>query len=262
MKKHHTLFFLLLFLSCKKEEKPSVIEVVTEKETIENTTAVFGWQDNLCDNKGIYDPNKYTVRQLTDTYFLASHIGGIGLDVNTNINSPKGFETYNKDALGKELEKQYAEWKAKYNSLELVPLPYWESLRRQQLEVLDQSYELRKIMLESYDNPAILLDNRFASECRVYGEALVSDDSLVLLKAWKDFYENKIATGQMHADAEQYFDNKYNSAERLLYARADLSSYGWYNCANHQIPRPDTNVNYYGEFEKLFIKVESECDEP
>lgn len=260
MKKYITLALLPLLFSCKKEQTAVTTETIVEKP--KDTTAVFRWQDALCDNKGTYDYRKYTVSQLEDTRFLASCAGSLDLDVTTNISSPKGFDTFDKEALAHELDQKYREWKKKYNSLDIVPQPFWQNLRKQLLEALDLRYELKKIMLESYDNPQLLLDNRFAYECREYGEALASGDHEAIITAWKDFYDKKINSGQMHADSRAYFEEKYNSSDRLRYAIADLSTYAWYNCANHQIKDPDTNISYEAEFNKLFITIASECDEP
>ncbi|WP_294821990.1 hypothetical protein [uncultured Flavobacterium sp.] len=263
MKRYIFLIALLpLLFSCKKEDKPVTIEASPEKEIPKSTAAVFHWQDELCDHNGTYDYNKYTVSQLEGTHFLARCAGSLDLDVSTNISSPKGFDTFDKEALAGELDEKYKEWKEKYNSLDIVPQPFWQNLRMQLLKALDMRYELKKIMLESYDNPQILLDNRFANGCREYGEALASGDHDAILAAWRDFYDELIASGKMHPDSRHVFEEKYNSDDRLRHAIADLSTYAWYNCANHQIKDPDTNISYFGEFEKLFIKVESECDEP
>ncbi|MGQ2984526.1 hypothetical protein [Flavobacterium sp.] len=260
MRKYLAFALLPLLFSCKKEEKPLTVEAETQKP--KDTTAVFRWQDDLCDNKGTYDYRKYTVSQLEDTRFLSGCAGSLDLDVTTNISSPKGFYTFDKEALATELDERYKEWKEKYKSLDIVPQPFWQNLRKQLLAALDLRYELKKIMLESYDNPQILLDNRFAYQCREYGEALASGDHEAIVAAWKDFYDEKITAGKMHPDSRTYFEEKYNSPDRVRYAIADLSTYAWYNCANHQIKDPDNNISYFGEFEKLFIKVDSECDEP
>ena len=51
------------------------------------------------------------------------------------------------------------------------------------------------------------------------------------------------------------------SDDKLLYAKLDLLGYGWNNCANNYVFHTDTSLEYENEFEKLFIKVTSECDE-
>jgi hypothetical protein len=58
------------------------------------------------------------------------------------------------------------------------------------------------------------------------------------------------------------YNEKYNSKDRLIYAKIELMTYGWWNCSNSQIKRINNDGTMEKEFNKLFIHIETECDEP
>ena len=46
------------------------------------------------------------------------------------------------------------------------------------------------------------------------------------------------------------------------YALIDLITFGWGNCANDKVQRVSHDEKMNNEFNALFIKIDSECDEP
>lgn len=44
--------------------------------------------------------------------------------------------------------------------------------------------------------------------------------------------------------------------------KIELMTYGWWNCGNSKIKRVNDDGSMEKEFNKLFIHIKAECDEP
>lgn len=174
---------------------------------------------------------------------------------------PEKYNSFESKGQLKLLKKEYAAKKKELKNLALVKGNIWEELRQNRLKNLDEWYELSKINLEAHSNPQILLNNRFSKYCPEYAEVLVSNDTLKLMECW-----GRLMSKQENRNFSEASFNKYTNTlspeSRLAHARSYILAYGWHNCAIRQINHEIPNVNYQGEFEKLFISVETECDEP
>ena len=130
------------------------------------------------------------------------------------------------------------------------------------LAELEGSYQLRKITIEAYKDPQVLLNNQFTNYCKQYAEALSSNDSTKRLSTWKKLAEEQKEKNGNPEFFMKNFQEKFNSANKLVYAKIELMAFGWWNCANHQIPHIDRDGGMEEEFNKLFTNIKSACDEP
>ena len=261
IKKVLILSMILLFFSCS-EKKEQIIEegTVSEVDSIKKSVseeAVFEWITELCTNEGTYDAKKYTENELRDTYKLWWEMNGY---LNTNA------LVRNKEDIGnlslEKLDKEYNEKLQKFKSLNLVKEPYWEILRKNKIREMDESYELKKIAIQSHIRPELLMENRFTKECQEYAIALSSMDDELLLETWRKLFQKQAEKNGAPDLLLQRFDQENASSNRLEYARNQVMTYGWWNCANHVIYHFEDDGTPSKEFEKLFRNIKSECDEP
>lgn len=249
------IIFSFFIFSCVNKDKNVERKIALSKNS--ETTAVFKWTTELCENTGTYNPKKYSEVQLKNTYDLWFTFSGVALETNSNahfIEDIKKLNIY-------KLMSEYIDKKALYNR-KIVSTPFWNKLKAEKLQELEDEYELKKITIEAYSNPLILLNNKYSKYCSEYAEVLSSNDTIELLKSWRNLIENlKSKNGAPEKFMEKY-NEKYNSKDRLVYAKIELMTYGWWNCCNSKIKRVDDYGSMGKEFNKLFIQIKTECDEP
>ncbi|MBC5773735.1 hypothetical protein H8S95_06650 [Pontibacter sp. KCTC 32443] len=270
------LFFAFCFYSCQnKEATNSAIgldEASIEVEQLENnhieesSLKEFSWQEGLCDYRGYYNSSEFTEKQIEDTYFLIFGYNSVTTsDTDATLDKPEYYTvTYIENSL-KKLESDYSKAIQKLQSLDVVPTAFWQQHRELSILQLKELHQLEKLTLEAHLNPKLLVNTTYSSECVDYVNALTSEDTTVLLDSWKKLVDsNKLKNGYPEG-LEQKYQEQLKSSDKLLFARIDLMTYGWWNCANHQRKYVD-GFNQEGqmteEFDKLFDRVvESNCED-
>lgn len=267
------LSFLLFstLLSCSKEKQVSSdytsIESLTTADTIKNDTLksnqpkeeIFKFVTELCDNRGYYDISKYSREEIEGVYKLWFELNGSLLDTPSvfNLNDLQEIRR-DKDKILAKLDKDFAEKKALLQNLKVANTLYWQNIKKLKYEELIQRYEMEKLQILAYSDPSVLLKSNI---CKVFSKALNSDDEQ-MVKEWRNLREQM---SKQNADPERImtdFNNHLNSPDRRDYAIIDLITFGWGNCANDKIPSPPHDEKMNNEFNSLFIKVDSDCDEP
>lgn len=222
-----------------------------------NNDSVFVWNNGLCEMKGIFNPSEYSKEELDNTWSLTS--GGLWLGDVINYFNNKSFQPTSIDTINDQYNKALTSLK----DLKLVTKnsKYWEGLRHQRVIELNDEYKLKKITIEAYHNPLILLKNDFTDSCLFYASALASNDTSIIFSAWRQLHSDQLKKSGAPETAEKKFLDMFNSPERLQYAKNELMDYGWWNCANHQILHIVNNGEMAEEFEKIFLKVQKKCEE-
>lgn len=254
-----TIFFVMFGCSEKKEQ---IIEEekVSEVDSIQDNSSdekIFAWTTELCTNEGTYDSKKYTEEELNDTYKLWWGMSGY-LNTNALVRNKEDIA----DLSLEKLDKEYKEKLQNFKSLNLIKAPYWEQLRKNKIREMNESYELKKIAIQSHIRPQILMENRFAKQCQEYAEALSSMNDELLLETWRNMVQKQAENNGAPDLLLQRFEQENASSNRLEHARNQVMAYGWWNCANHVIYHFEDDGTAAKEFEKLFSNIKSECDEP
>jgi hypothetical protein len=248
MNKSITALFLIFiaFASCK-EPAPKPVN------------AVFTYKSTFCEHKGTYSTKKYSRGQIEDTYKLWFTSPTFELLAKSRIhNTPVDYFIKDEDSL----DKQYADKKIFYKNLKFVDTPFWNSVLQDHVYELDLVYHLLKAEAQGYKNPQSLLNNRYTYHCREYAEALASQDTLILLAAWKKLAKEQVKTNTDPKRFWEKYNEMYNAKDRLIYARIQVTTYGWYNCANREFNHITFDEEgYLKEFDSLFIKTTSQCDD-
>ncbi|MDH6251190.1 hypothetical protein M2347_000917 [Chryseobacterium sp. H1D6B] len=264
----------ILFLSCKKEteiNKSSQNNSVSAAENSKKDTlttkhqikeGIFNFATDLCDNKGYFDENKYTKEELEGAHKLYYDLSGILLE------PPHVFrlETLqevrkNQDKILEKLDKEFTEKKISLENLKVVNIPYWQNVKKQEHKALIQEYELEKTQIKAYSDPSVLLNSSISKKCDRFVKALNSNDSQ-LTEEWRKLREEMSKRNSDPKRIMDEFENHLNSPDKKDYAILDLVVFGWGNCANEDIIRPQHDEKMNKEFNALFMKIDSDCDEP
>ncbi len=225
-------------------------------------TKTFKWGDELCEYASTYNSAKYTEQQLRNTFELMRSSGGVGLSTSDVAFRLDAIQKLNTDSL----EKEYKAVKKHLTALDIVPVPYWETLRQRKLKQIEEEYALKKVNIQAYKDPKILKTYTAAPECVTrYADALIAgDDKLVAV--WRAQVEEQCKNNGSPKRLRQEFDTYYNSPQRMAYARMEVLTFGWSNCANAHISyvgSGDESLEIDKQFRKLFIKTKTVgCDEP
>jgi hypothetical protein len=217
--------------------------------------ARFTFETDLCACSAIFDSTKYSRTQLQNTLDLLYNAPYIQTDA-VNLR-PQENCLQNIGKLAIECEQRLQE----LHGIDFVRNPFWEQVRLNRVHEIENTCELRRITLLAWINPDTLLSYKDVdSICIFYRDALIAGGG-EMLEAWAVLNEKMKEQNGSPERLQQHYEEKLASADRLIYAREEIMAYGWWNAANHLIYHmPDENL--YAEFEKLFLKVKCECDEP
>lgn len=222
-------------------------------------TATFEWSDHLCEYAGTYDTKRYTRAEIEGTAKLYA-MSGIPLAFRATV--------WNHADIGNldtgELDRECKEKRAELVNLKLVKSEYWEQVRAAKLKELDEVYRLSSVTARAYREPALLRTYEGAGECKQrFAEPIIAGGES-LIKAWETV---NLASRAANADPDRLkreFEQQKASTDRLKFALVETMSFGWWNCANNEIPYPEPDHEQHErEFKKLFTKVKDlGCDEP
>lgn len=229
-----------------------------QSNTPKDTLASFTWTDAVCEYTGNYNPQTYSPDLIKNTYKLWSSYSGNTLENGLSVYKPSDIAKLDLKALTDE----YTEKKVQLEKLKIINAPFWNTLKKQSLQQLEDEYELNKLEIQAFNDPAVLLNNRFTKSCERFVTALNSTDTSVLLTTWKNFCEElKTKNGSPETFMAKFYE-KYNSPQKLVYAKIDLLTFGWGNYANGSTFHVTNDGKAQEAFEKLFSNVKHECEEP
>ncbi|ANF51106.1 hypothetical protein A0O34_11535 [Chryseobacterium glaciei] len=264
----------LSFFSCKKEmqslDKNNLKDSVavtenTSKDTLkteQSKPGIFNFQTELCENKGYFDENKYTKEELEGTYKLYFQLGSVMLSTPQVFRLEALQQVRNdKDQILKKLDKDFAEKKNLIENLKIVNTSYWQNIKKQTYQSLLQEYEMRKTEIIAFSDPSILLNKKYSKNCDRFVKALNSNET-EMFEEWRKLREEMSKRNSDPQRIMNEFESRLNSVDKKDYAILDLVVFGWGNCANDEVSGPLHDEKMYKEFNSLFIKIDSDCDEP
>lgn len=264
----------LIISGCKKESSAVTMrqnnpaEAVSGKiikdsvKTQQSKEEIFIFATELCENKGRFNPDKYSIKELEDTYRLWFRMGGALLSTPSvfNLNDLRKVRT-DKDQILAKLDKDFALQKKVLANLKVVRDPYWENIKTRKLQELMDEYEFRKVKIQAFSNPSILLHHKFSKNCGNFAKALYSDGP-EMIEEWRTLRESMSKRNSDPHRIMNEFEEHLNSSDQKDYAIVDLITFGWGNCANDGLKKTENDEKMYKKFNSLFIKIDSECDEP
>jgi hypothetical protein len=219
-------------------------------------TQTFTWQDEVCENTGTFPAGAYTQQQLRDTYRLAN--GFMLLTTTVAFN----FTEYNAAYFARaaaSLQHERDSLTALLRGLQPVPIPYWRTLKQLRAQQLAEAYALKQAELEGYFHPESLLHNRYYPHCIAYATAITSTDTVVVLKAWRKLVDEQKRQNGNPENLEREYVREAAKPEAINFAKMQLLTFGWSNCANsqskyNQLDDQGTASPIY-KFERLFTRI-------
>ena len=137
------------------------------------------------------------------------------------------------------------------------------ALREARLRELEEHYRLSRTTMLAYRTPEVIKDYRGADACAARYAAPLAKGGDELLAVWRTVNEEGRRRNADPARVEARFNEQLNSPARLEFARVEVMSFGWWNCANEFVARVADDGAYETRFKKLFSKVRTVgCDEP
>lgn len=154
------------------------------------------------------------------------------------------------------LDSIYIHNKTVLNQIQLPEGAFWKELKAKRIVEMEQYYLAKRTEILSYTNPTVLLNKEY-SNCLNYAQALNGTDQ-ELLTIWKLLHEEQKKTNSTPEVLEARYLSELSSENSLLYAKFNVTQFGWWNCVNAQIHYLDEgHEQRIKEFKKLFIKTEA-----
>ncbi len=221
-------------------------------------TKRFQWTTELCEYEGTYDAKKYTEAQFRNTLKLFA-VGSFEIETDATVWKYEEIKNLSVAALDKEYESKSAALK----KLDVVKSAYWQSLRERKLKELKQVYELSRLTMLAYNKPLKLKEATFAESCVArFGNPLINGGD-ELLATWEMVNKDTRRNNGDPERVKKIFEAEYDSPDRYKYARVEVMSFGFWNCANALIGREESDGTHEEEFKKLFKQTKTvACDEP
>lgn len=254
----------IFFVSCSHTEQKQNTAVQPDSLQKENEKfRTYTWDDELCHYTCKYDSTLVTSIQLKNSYDLGYHTDRFEITTQRSAFSFNDIEKLNVDSLDNEFKRKIND----LQTIEVINSNYWHNLKQQKIIELKKLHKLYRLHILGYQYPDTLNFKGCPNECDKYITGLVKGGD-ELLKVWVELH-NELISQQRKIGASnktieflnKKFDEKYNSFDKLEYARMDVISFGWWNKVNHTISRVNTD-NFQNEYRKNFTEIKEECDEP
>ncbi len=251
-------------ISCKKEikETPSKKIISIEKDTLKSTSKIdtIHWNNELCTFTSSFISSEYKKSELQNTLKLINYSVDFFVDLYPIFKIDDNIVTI------KTLKDDYSLRRKEIEELTIIDDNYWASIKTLKLEKLKSNFEIKQLAYNAYYHDISLLKkSNYDKKANQYVDALVSNDSLKMVTAWRNLIdEQKLKNGNPNY-LESKFQNRLQSSNCLEYAKMDLFSFGWWNnCLGRDNKKYSILEEYklQESFKKVFVKTEEVCDEP
>ncbi|MCA8830621.1 hypothetical protein [Hymenobacter pini] len=220
-----------------------------------DTLATLTWEGESCRYTGRYNPRRYTASQLSGTWEVLDHSASLRYHALT-------FEPADIDKLSLDsLEADYRTLHHHYQQLQVVPQPVWQKLKQARLQELEAEYKAKKLLVQAYTTPELLLTTSYPNKCTRYVRGLAThNDSLTRIE-WEQLTQEQAQRNGYPHTVRARFREQLESPEWYRYAQVALLNDGWWNCVNWSLPQPEPTQRMQQQYEQLFAKIQSECDD-
>jgi len=219
-----------------------------------DTLATFSWESEMCTYTGRYDTRKYTARQLTDTQDLLR--GGL-LSTSATVFRPEDIAKLSVDTL----EAEYTKVLAHVKGLQPVPGAPWRELKRRKIQELNDQYRATRLTILGYTNPSLLVNSTYPAACKTYVRGLAANNDSMIIASWQQLVREQQKNNSIPESLQERFEQEATASNWHEYAQVALIGFGWWNCVNATIRSAEPTEQMYRQYEQLFVKVQSECED-
>lgn len=218
--------------------------------------AEYGYWNEICYGSARYDSAEISREQLENTYDYLWWAPGIDADATAWT-----LDEVEELSVG-ELRNECAERIEKLETLDFVQDTFWSSLQERRINEYLHLCQLKEYTILAYSNPDTLLYYDLGDSTAVYYRDALIAGGQELIEAWIRLNDNKKGRNGNPQRVQRKFDERYNSSRRMEYARLDIMKFGWWNSVNDHLPSVGVDYRLAEEFERLFIEVDWQCEEP
>jgi hypothetical protein len=211
----------------------------------------FEWKSGICQMTGIIDTSKANETQLTNALYLIWQPSGLSRPFLWNKPSDSTLVKL------ETVKREYLEKKAELTSCALPKGIYWEQLRQARLKALKEDFELRSLAIKAYSNPKVLKQAKDAKCPDAEKALMIGGDAL--LNYWKKQHEKELIGAVDPEAIKKDFNVKWDSKEKMLWARIEVMRYGWWNCVSEQKAQTINDSEIEIAFKRLFLEVRENC---
>ncbi|UOQ51693.1 hypothetical protein [Hymenobacter cellulosivorans] len=220
-----------------------------------DTLATYVWESDVCRYTGQYDPRRYTPAQLRGTWDVLNNEAL--LTYYSTVFRPASLGNLRLDSL----EANYAKRRRHYLALEVVPQPVWQQLKQARLRELEADYRKTRLYIQGFTEPELLLGAPYPAACHQFVRGLAAHNDSLIRHDWQELVEQKLRNNADPEALKATYLAHAAAADWLTYAKIDLLTFGWSNCANQSVPRVEVSARQHRLFDQLFVRIASECDE-
>ncbi len=211
----------------------------------------FEWKTGICQMNGIIDTAKANEAELNNALYIIWQPSGLSRPFLWN--KPADSTLVNLEIV----KREYQQKKAELTSCALPKGIYWEQMRQARLKELKDAYELRSLAIKAYTNPKLLKQQKTAGCSNAEKALILGGDAL--LAYWKKQHEQEVIGAVDPVAIQKDFDQKWESKDKLLWARIEVMRYGWWNCVSEKQQGNISESEIEIAFKRLFLEVRENC---
>ncbi|MGA3012445.1 MAG: hypothetical protein ABSD71_00275 [Bacteroidales bacterium] len=245
------LAIILLFIGVYSTTGQTKSNVNTNN-TVQNNLGKVNLYAGMNSFEGIYDKSKVTELQLKNTWDLINNLSNY-TDLESQLRlmylKPENLKNINTESL----KKEYSEKINQLKKLDIIKSIFWEDLREDVLKEIEQEFTYTETIIQSFKNPEKLKQYDSLNVCAKFTDALLKGGEQLLI-TWKELNQEQQKNNACPECVIKEFNQKYNSPNKLDYARIEVVTFGWGNCITLKSYVPDWKL-LDAEFRKIFIKI-------
>ncbi|RPD44603.1 hypothetical protein DNI29_20955 [Hymenobacter sediminis] len=220
-----------------------------------DTLATLTWESEICLHTGRYNPKRYTAAQLLGTWEVLEHSATLNYHAITF--TPADIDQLSLDSL----EADYTKLHLRYQQLQVVPQPVWQQLKQARLRELESEYKAKKLLIQAYTTPELLLTAPYPGACTQYVRSLAAHNDSLIRRDWEQLLRREAKRNSVPESLMARFREQLNSPDWYHYAQVDLLNTGWWNCVNQALPQTEPTTRMRQQYEQLFSQIRSECED-
>ncbi|WP_220612609.1 hypothetical protein [Hymenobacter sp. HSC-4F20] len=232
-----------------------VVEAPPAPVVSTDTLATLTWESEICLHTGRYNPKRYTAAQLLGTWEVLEHSASLNYHALTF--TPADIDKLSLDSL----EADYTKLHEHYQQLQVVPQPVWQQLKMARLRELENEYKAKRLLIQAYTTPELLLTAPYPDACTQYIRGLAARNDSLIRRDWERLIRQEAKQNGEPGSLLARFHDQLNSPDWYRYAQVELLNAGWWNCVNRALPQAELTPRMHQQYEHLFSQVRTECEE-
>lgn len=210
------------------------------------------FSDMVCEYEGIYDPGKYTKKQLMDTRKVLE--SNFVLSFDEELDQPE-YSLQN-------LHDNYNEKMAYLSALNIVDDDFFKRVVDTLHRSLNFQLAAYTAYIMGYTDPTILLAFPQSESCLEYYAKPLLAGKNKLYDAYKKLTLKQMENNSSPAKIWENYTNAMASPQRDSVAFDTVLRYGWWNCINRNIPYLNQDLHLENAYLSLFEEVKTvQCDD-